>query len=273
MGQVDVATEVECFPLENDDKIPSGIYVLRLNRPDKLNALTESMGDQFRAQVERLRAKTDARALILTGAGRAFSSGGDLDFLQERAESEAEANSQRMRSFYERFLCIRDLAVPTIAAIQGPAIGAGLCLALACDIRIAANDAKLGFTFVKLGLHPGMAASHLLPAVVGHQIASRLLLTGDVIRGDEAMTMGLVAQTTSTADTFDAAVQMATRIAAAGPVAVRTCVRSLRLQQEAEMERALWREADAQAHCYATQDLREGIQSLRERRQPVFRGI
>lgn len=265
--------EVECNPLNNDEGKPTGVYVLRFNRPDKLNALTETMGNQFRSHVDQLKAKGDARVLVLTGAGRAFSSGGDLDFLQERADSNAEANSRTMRNFYERFLCIRDLAIPTIAAIQGPAIGAGLCLALACDIRIAAHDAKLGLTFVKLGLHPGMAATHLLPALIGHQNASRLLLTGDVISGEEAMAMGLVAQCADAADTLNAAVQMGTRIAAAGPVAVRTCVRSLRLEQERDLERALWREADAQAQCYATEDLREGIQSLRERRPPVFRGF
>ena len=98
------------------------------------------------------------RAVVITGAGRAFSAGGDMKFLSDRTESDALSNANTMKSFYDRFLCLRSLEVPTIAAINGPAIGAGLCVAAACDMRICAADAKMGWTFVGLGLHPGMVS-------------------------------------------------------------------------------------------------------------------
>lgn len=256
----------------HDDGTPSGVVTLTLNRPDQLNALTEPMGDALVHVVARLRERQDLRAVVLTGAGRAFSSGGDLSFLVERSETDAQANSERMRSFYRRYLAIRDLPVPVIAAIQGAAIGAGLCLAAACDLRIAATSAKLGFTFVQLGLHPGMGATHLLPRLIGHQNASRLLLTGEVIDGDEALRMGLVLESVDVAHVYRRAREVARQIAGAGPIAVRSCVRSLRIASDDGFEHALWREADAQAHCYASQDLREGIAAIQERRAPKFLG-
>lgn len=250
----------------------TGVYIVTLNRPGRLNALTEPLGESFSEALRDLSQRPDLRAVVLTGAGRAFSSGGDLDFLEERAASSAQANSERMRAFYRRFLAVRELPVPVVAAVNGPAIGAGLCLALACDLRVAARYAKLGFTFVKLGLHPGMAASFLLPALVGHQVASRLLLTGDVIDGEEAERLGLVAEAVDSGEVLPRATDLARRMAEAAPVAVRSCVRSLRLGSELDLERALWREADAQAHCYGTEDLQEGIGAIKERRAPRFSG-
>lgn len=116
--------------------------------------------------------------MVLTGEGRAFSAGGDLAWLRERASSDPRDNVDTMLAFYDRFLCLRSLPVPIIAAINGPAVGAGLCLTLACDLRVAARSAKLGFTFVHLGLHPGMGCTHFLPKIAGPQTAARLLLSG-----------------------------------------------------------------------------------------------
>lgn len=117
------------------------------------------------------------RVVILTGEGKAFSAGGDLDFLLNRANDEPGNNAPMMRAFYARFLSLLQLPVPVIAAINGPAIGAGMCVAAACDLRIAAKTTDMGFTFAKLGLHPGMGCTFFLPALIGQQNASRLLLT------------------------------------------------------------------------------------------------
>eukprot|EP00658_Telonema_sp_P-2_P012118 TRINITY_DN14617_c0_g1_i1.p1 TRINITY_DN14617_c0_g1~~TRINITY_DN14617_c0_g1_i1.p1 ORF type:complete len:187 (+),score=43.50 TRINITY_DN14617_c0_g1_i1:296-856(+) len=176
-----------------------------------------------------------------------------------------------MRRFYESFLAVRKLPVPVISAINGPAIGAGCCLALATDLRVASAEAKLGVTFVRLGLHPGMGATHFLPSIVGAQEASKMILTGEVIDGREAHARGLVTKVSETGDaTLEDAVAMAEEIAAQAPVAVRAATRTLRIGQEDGLERALWREADAQAQTWNSADLKEGLDALVDKRVPEF---
>lgn len=246
------------------------VAVIRLNRPDKLNAMTIELGDAFSAAVEQLSREDTAGlgAVVVTGNGKAFSAGGDLQFLRDRHYDTPSRNAAIMRTFYHRFLCVRSLPVPVIAAINGPAIGAGLCFALACDVRIASPKAKMGLTFVGLGLHPGMGATHFLPSIVGPQVASELMLTGKVIDGTEAERCGLVARTAE--DAFAAALESAEMMAMAAPVAVRTCVRSLRQAQDRGLEQALQREADAQAQCYVSKDYLEGVEAIAGKRSPVF---
>ena len=131
------------------------VGVIAFNNPKALNALTVDMGNEFRSLIEDLRINSeDLGAVVLTGEGRAFSAGGDLQFLRDRHKDTPSRNSVIMREFYSRFLSIRNLPVPTIAAINGHAIGAGLCVSLACDLRIANKDARLGVTFAGLGIHP-----------------------------------------------------------------------------------------------------------------------
>lgn len=244
--------------------------VLRLNRPEKLNAMTAELGDAFAEAVAVLGRQEAAGlgAVVVTGEGKAFSAGGDLQFLRDRHADTPSRNAPIMRAFYQRFLCVRSLPVPVIAAINGPAIGAGLCFALACDVRIAAPKAKMGLTFATLGLHPGMGATHFLPSIVGPQVASELLLTGKLILGEEAAQCGLVARTAE--DPLAAAIESASAMASAAPIAVRTTVRTLRLRQDVGLEQALWREADAQAQCYASADYAEGLAAVAEKRPARF---
>ena len=149
------------------------VAVITLNNPSKMNALTEPMGDALTGVVTRLQSDPGVRCAVLTGAGRAFSAGGDLDWLMQRHRDTPENNISVMTKFYKRFLVMRQIPVPVIAAINGPAIGAGLCLAVGgADVRVASSGAKLGVTFTKLGLHPGMAATHFLPQPVGPQVHS-----------------------------------------------------------------------------------------------------
>mmetsp|Transcript_10775 Transcript_10775/g.19030 ORF Transcript_10775/g.19030 Transcript_10775/m.19030 type:complete len:297 (+) Transcript_10775:121-1011(+) len=249
------------------------VAVVELHDPKRLNALTGTMGDEFLEVVEKISGSgcEGIGAVVLTGSGRAFSAGGDLDFLRARSLDTPSRNAVVMRRFYERFLSVRRLPVPVVAAINGPAIGAGLCVALACDVRVAFSKAKLGVTFTQLGLHPGMGSTHFLPQIVGPQQAAKLLLTGDIISGDEALRIGLVSDVYDSPEAcVDGAVAMASRMAGAAPVAVRTCVRSVRLAQDLNLDRALWREADAQAQCYVTDDLKNGIESVAAKRKPEF---
>jgi enoyl-CoA hydratase/carnithine racemase len=169
------------------------IAVITLNDSAKLNALNADMGDEFTKIVTSLCEGPESDglgAVILTGSGRAFSAGGDLNFLYDRQKDTPSRNSIIMRRFYERFLSVRRIPVPVIACINGPAIGAGLALALACDVRVADKAAKMGITFVSLGLHPGMGSTFNLPKLVGHQQASLLMLTGKVIDSAEALRIG-----------------------------------------------------------------------------------
>lgn len=255
------------------DGTKAGVATIKFNDPNKLNALTADMGDQFLEIIDELcnEGAKDLGAVVLTGSGRAFSAGGDINFLRDRHKDTPSRNAVVMRRFYERFLAVRRLPVPVVAAINGPAIGAGLCVALGADVRVAFEKAKLGVTFVQLGLHPGMGSTHFLPQIVGPQAAARLLLSGEVISGTEAKAIGLVADTFDSPEACVAGAQeIAAKMASAGPVAVRTCVRSLRMAQEEGLDRALWREADAQAQCYVTHDYYDGVEAIAEKRAPKF---
>lgn len=254
--------------------VEDDIALLALNCPDKLNALTEPMGNALVERVHELSKMSALRAVVLTGNGRAFSAGGDLNWLLQRHGDEGKNNAQIMKAFYKRFLCLRDLSVPVIGAINGPAIGAGLCLAVgACDLRVASHKATMGFTFVKLGLHPGMAATHFAPLLLGPAVAADLLLTGRVIEAEEALKLGLVGRVCP--DPLREALELAKEISLGAPQAVKTTLETLRRRQNAtglSLEAAMQRESEAQAETYATQDLAEGVRALQEKRPPKFTG-
>lgn len=248
------------------------VALITLNHPQKLNAMTLDLAHALEHAIDDI-VKDSGRygCVVVTGAGRAFSAGGDLAWLNQRAEDTPSRNVEIMRRFYERFLSIRRLPLPIVCAINGHAIGAGLCFAMACDIRVASARAKMGFTFVGLGLHPGMGATHLVASVAGFETAYRLLLTGDVITGQEAHHLRLVSTIAPDGpEALEKAMVLAKRIANNSPTAVRSLVRSLRMKQDDGLDQALWREAAAQSHGYSTSDFLEGIQAIREKRKPNF---
>eukprot|EP00128_Syssomonas_multiformis_P011629 Colp12_sorted_trinity150504_noHs@15851 len=248
----------------------TGVVVVTFNNPSTLNALTQEMGLEFQRHMKQLEANKSLRAVVLTGAGRAFSAGGDIGFLEARKAVEPDENAQVMHRFYNLFLSVRKVPVPVIAAINGPAIGAGFCLALACDIRLASSEAKMGLNFVRLGLTPGMGGTHTLAAITNPAIASRLILTGDVVHAQEAHSMGLISEVTEAGVVAEKAITMARRIAQASPFAVRSSLAVLRKHVDNDLERALWTEADLQAQCYTKHDFAEGIASIKEKRIPLF---
>lgn len=257
------------------DSVDSTVKILTLNSPKSLNAMTVALGDAFHNAILSLRdlPPNELRAVVLTGEGRAFSAGGDLSFLEDRRVASPTSNALTMRAFYERFLSVRSLPVPVIACINGPAIGAGLCLAMGTDIRVTHDAAKLGFTFVGLGLHPGMGCTHTIAANAGGQAAARMLLTADVVSGAEAAKVGFVSASLPDADAARAeALGLSRRVAAQSPLAVRATVATLRRAANAGLDAALAREADAQAQSYASADYSEGLAALRGKRSPVFGG-
>ncbi len=243
---------------------------LVLARPERRNAMDERMGEEIQDACGRLEDTEGLRALLVRGRGASFSSGGDFAFIEERTRHRAEENEAAMRRFYEAFLSIRSVPVPTVAAIHGHAVGAGLCLALACDVRLASVDARLGAGFVRIGLHPGMGATALLPAIAGPAVAADLLLTGRVVGAEEALRLGLVSSVHPALDLLEAARAVAGRIAEGSAQAVRQLVRTLRAPLDEALGAALAREAACQAANYASADVREAIAAFREKRPPRF---
>jgi enoyl-CoA hydratase/carnithine racemase len=256
------------------------VATLTFNDPDRRNAMTESMGEAFAEHVADLSREPDLRALVLTGAGRAFSAGGDLDFIQAKADAgradpggpTRRVNREAMRTFYRLFLSVRELPCPTVAAVNGAAVGAGLCVALACDLRVAARDARMGLNFARLGIHPGMGATWTLPRLVGPAHAADLLLTGRLLDGEEAARIGLVNRAVPAEEVVPEALDLARQIAEAAPAAVRGTRAALERAMDATLEDQLSFEADRQAECYESDDLREGLAAARARRAPAFRG-
>jgi enoyl-CoA hydratase len=219
-----------------------------------------------------LRVDRSVRAVVVTGEGSAFCSGGDVSWIGSEPGAAVDRLRERMLPFYRTWLSVRDLEVPTIAAVNGAAIGAGMALALACDLRYAAEDARLGVPFTALGMHPGMASTFLVPEVAGLAVAREMLLTGRIISGAEAAAMGLVNRSLPRADVLAHALAVADTVAAAAPVATRLTKAALAGGGPVTFDAALQWEALAQAVTLATEDLQEGLAAQREKRPPRFTG-
>jgi enoyl-CoA hydratase/carnithine racemase len=256
------------------DRRGDGVGVLTLDDPDRRNAMSESMGDDLERVCAEVAADDSLHAVVLTGSPPAFSAGGDLGMREDlgrRTREEGFDATEHMRAFYRRFLAVRELPQPVVAAINGHAIGAGLCVALACDLRLVASEAKVGLNFARLGLHPGMGGSWLLPRALGEQRAALWLYTGRIVAGDVAVEAGLALEAMPAGQVLPAALDLAVEIAANSPVVVRQLKQTLAAQAP-DLPAALDLEAAAQAINYATEDLQEGIAAARERRAPSFPG-
>jgi enoyl-CoA hydratase/carnithine racemase len=249
-----------------------GVALLVLDNPDQRNAMSPEMTDSWVRAVDALAADRSVRCVVVTGEGSAFCSGGNTGWIASEPDATVDSLRDRMIAFYRAWLAIRRLEVPTLAAVNGASIGAGLCLALACDLRFAASGAKLGVPFVKLGMHPGMAATYLLPNVVGEAAARDLLLTGRVVEAEEAQRLGLVSRVLDRDGFRDAVVEAAAGIAATAPIPSRLTKVALADGGHATFDAALQWEALAQPVTLATADLQEGIRASREKRPPVFQG-
>ncbi|AEH08437.1 MULTISPECIES: enoyl-CoA hydratase/isomerase family protein [Protofrankia] len=247
-----------------------GVVLLTLALPERRNAMTVALTAEWSAALDEIGADPDVRAVIVTGQGRAFCAGGDLDWIDPRrnVDSGADRLRAKMLPFYRTWLKIRSLEVPTIAAVNGAAVGAGLCLALACDLRFAAEGATFSAPFTRLGMHPGMAATRLLPEAVGVLRARELIFTGRSVDAREAVDIGLVNAVVPAVDLVATALETALRIVAAAPVATRLA--KVALRGEDDIEQVLQWEALAQATTMANGEAAEGIQAQLDRRPPSF---
>jgi enoyl-CoA hydratase/carnithine racemase len=254
------------------DRKDDGVVLITLNCPDRRNAMTDAMTAQWRDTMAALATDRQARCVVVTGAGTAFSSGGDLSWLGERGSGAEDVPRlrDRMLAFYRSWLMITELEIPTVAAVNGPAVGAGLCVALACDLVYAADDAKLLAPFTSLGLHPGMAATYLLPRRAP-ALARELLLTGRSVSGAEAADKGLVNQSFPKNDLMSEVGAIAAKIVQNAPIATRLTKVALN-QDHQDLEAALRWESLAQPVTMASADMIEGLTAHRERRMPKFTG-
>ncbi|MBI3786589.1 MAG: enoyl-CoA hydratase/isomerase family protein [Deltaproteobacteria bacterium] len=254
----------------------AGVVTMTFNRPETRNSMTPAMGEEVVRAVDEIRRDSSARVFVLTGSGKSFSSGGDLGMLARDAGVGGAESAPSMegspRDFYLRYLAIRNLPIPSIAAINGHAIGAGLCIALACDMRVAVADARMGMTFTRLGIHPGMGATYFLPRLVGTARACELLFSGRVFDAGEAERLGLVNRVVSREGFNDAVASLAREIASSGPVAVRMVKKAIYRGDHHTLEESLDFEALQQSATFHTEDAREGIRAVMEKREPKFTG-
>jgi len=254
-------------------EVDGAIATITLDRQERMNAFTFAMMDAWSAALREAQADDNVRVVIVTGAGEAFCSGGDIVQMQERF---AQTPLQRKEELWKRVqrvpLMLEDFDKPVIAAINGAATGAGLDVALACDIRYAAQSARLGETYVRMALVPGAGGAHFLPRIVGPARALEMFLTGELLDATEAERIGLVNKVFKD-DVFRAEVQKrAERIAAAPPVTARFLKRALAQGMRNDLRTNLDLISSHYAVVTSMQDHREAVAAFLEKRQPKFEG-
>ncbi len=249
-----------------------GVATITLNRPERLNALTFEVYRELTDAFAALRTEGDVRAVVITGAGRAFCSGGDVhDIIGELFNRDMEGLLEFTRMTCELVRNIRALRKPVIASLNGTTAGAGACIALASDIRIASEDAKIAFLFVRVGLSGAdMGAAYLLPRVVGLTKATELLYTGDFISAQEAERIGLYNRVVTGAQLAETTRELAERLAQGPSFALAKTKELLDREANVNLDTALECEAQAQAICMQHPDYREAYVAFVNKRQPKF---
>lgn len=244
---------------------------VRINRPERLNALIGPMREELEEAFAQLDADPDTRCIIVTGVGRAFSTGGDIGMMAELLRTEDAAAFEGLVRAGARIVSLLDgMSKPVIAAVNGPAAGAGACLALACDIRVASESASIGFPFVRIGLHPDWGGSYFLPRLVGPALAAEMIFTGGVIGAERAERLGIFNRVVPAAELEPATRGVAGQIAAGPREAIADARRTLRRAGTASLAEVLEMEVDAQLAAFRSADFREGITAFLEKRTPRF---
>jgi enoyl-CoA hydratase/carnithine racemase len=254
--------------------IDGRIAVLTFNRDDVRNALTSTeLVSDIPAAIEWCNANIDVSVLIMTGAGSAFSAGGNIKTMGERAKGPPHELQQAYRSGIQRIpLALEQAQIPVIAAVNGPAIGAGFDMANMCDMRIGSTNTQFGETFVNLGIIPGDGGAWFLSRLVGYQRAAELTFTGRVIKAEEALALGLLLEVTAPDMLIPRAKEIASKIAAKPPQAIRYAKRLLKLAQKQQLEEHLDVCSAYQAICHKTEDHQEALAAFFEKRSGQFKG-
>jgi 2-(1,2-epoxy-1,2-dihydrophenyl)acetyl-CoA isomerase len=244
---------------------------IRINRPERLNAFAGRMRDDLLEALGELEADDDIRCVIITGVGRAFSTGGDITVMSELIESnDRERFEKLVRAGADVVRRIDTMTKPVIAAINGAAAGAGACLALACDLRIASESASIGFTFLRVGLHPDWGGSYFLPRLIGPAAAAQFILTGGMISAERGERLGLFNRIVPAAELEAAARGFAGEIVASPAAIVADAKRVLRRSMNSSLDAVLEMEVESQLRAFDSPDFREGITAFLQKRAPRF---
>jgi 2-(1,2-epoxy-1,2-dihydrophenyl)acetyl-CoA isomerase len=249
------------------------VAVIRLNRPDKLNAFNIELARGLVHALLRASQDNSVRAVVLTGAGRAFCAGGDLelvlDFRKRNASNELKL---LLEAGKEICLAIATMTKPVIAAVNGPAAGGGMNLALSADMRIASTDASFAESFAKVGLYPDFGGTYFLPRIVGPALAAELFYTAETLSAEDALRLGIVNRVFP-ADKFEEETQKIVELLAGAPtLALRDVKRTIVADDRKTLESKLDEEIRLQIHCFQSEDCLEGLNAFFEKRKPNFKG-
>lgn len=264
-------------PVQLTESFANGVTTLTMNRPNARNAMTGEMIQGLLEALPRLAQDSQVRCIVLTGAGGAFCAGGDVKGFASNSTAGGEGPSQEervtgLRQGFEVAKMLHEIAKPTLAAIPGAAAGAGLSMALACDLRVAVDSAKMTTAFAKVGLSGDYGVSYFLPYLVGQAKARELLFTAQVITGQQAFEYGLVNAVTN-AEGYDELVNTtAAQLAALPTVALGYMKGNLNAAYTGTLSQALDREAAGMARCFTTNDHKNAVKAFVEKRSPEFQG-
>jgi enoyl-CoA hydratase/carnithine racemase len=253
------------FDLSSD-----GIATITLNRPDKLNAMNAEMRSEFHSLIDELYSNHAIKVILFTGEGRAFSAGGDIDFLDQNWNTaDFRREAQKFTGFFD---ALEQLEKPVIAAINGPCTGAGLQITLSCDLRIAAEEAQFGFRENQIGLIPGAGGCSRLVKLIGYGKAKELIFIGEMIAAEEALRIGLINRVVPHQHLLDETYKIARHLLTRAPVALGLAKRILWNCVNVDLATGRSIESLAQSILIKTEDHKEGIRAFREKRAPNFEG-
>jgi enoyl-CoA hydratase/carnithine racemase len=254
-----------------ESSVRDSVATVTLNRPEKLNAFTGTMREDLLAALRAAEEDARVRVVVITGAGRAFCAGGDVEYMSGLQKSgDIDAFRRLLDAGRDVILQIATMGKPVIAAINGIAAGAGCNLALACDYRVAAEGAKLSESFVKIGLHPDWGGTWLLPRLIGRSRALEILMTGRMVDAAEALAIGMIDRVAG--DLAAETGQLTRMLAAAPPIALAGIKRALLAAEANDLHAQIDLEAEHQLACFRSSDGAEGMAAFFEKRAPVFRG-
>ena len=249
------------------------VTTITLDRPEKLNAFSGTMREDLLAALRDAENDVDARVVVVTGAGRAFCAGGDVDYMSGLQKAGDEVSFRKLLDAgRDIVLQIATMTKPVIASVNGVAAGAGCNLALACDYRIASEQAKLGQTFVRIGLHPDWGGTWLLPRLVGRSRALEILMTGRIVDAAEALAIGMVDRVVAADALNDETTKLARTIAAGPPLAIAGIKRALSRSERNDFAAQLDVEAEHQLQAFRSRDAAEGMAAFFEKRAASFSG-